>query len=367
MQKIRRYINFIVGFSLLGVAVGLWAMLSEPDSTPAGQQGRDHHLRVVLDSVQRIDGQRSVRFAGTTQAKDRAVLSFAVPARVAVRYVDSGSRVHAGDMLARLDDREYRNARKLAQASLNELKTKWQQAGRDRRRIERLTADNVASVSDLEKAVTGEDALKASAQAAEARLAEADRLLQETVLKAPFDATVTDLDIQAGEWAVPGQPAVELAGDGPVELVVEVPESVVLHIETGQRVAVVLPFADNREVSGRIVTVAKAAISAGRLFPVKALLDGNQAALRPGMTAQLLVNLPMENALTVPLAAVVNPGATRPFIFTYEDGHITKKEVRVDRIVEDRIVVKGALVEGENVVISGQSQLSDGDVVEVAP
>jgi RND family efflux transporter MFP subunit len=366
MQKVRRYINFIVGFSLLGVAVGLWAMPTEPDATPYGQPQHDHHLRVVLDPVQSINGQRSVRFAGTTQAKDRAVLAFAVPARVAVRYVEFGSRVHAGDVLARLDDREYRNACKLAQASLNELKANWQQAGRDRLRIEKLTAEKVATVVDLEKAITQQNALQASMQAAEVRLAEADRLLRETVLKAPFDGTVTDLTIQAGEWAVAGQPAVELTGDGPVELLVEVPESVVLHIDPGQRVTVVLPFDDNRKVPGRIVTVAKAAISAGRLFPVKVVLDESQTAVRAGMTAQLLVNLPMENALTVPLSAVVNPGASKPFLFIYKDGHVTRKAVRLDRIVEDRIVVKGALVEGEKVVISGQSQLSDGDTVEVA-
>jgi multidrug efflux pump subunit AcrA (membrane-fusion protein) len=112
--------------------------------------------------------------------------------------------------------------------------------------------------------------------------------------------------------------------------------------------------------------VAKAAISAGRLFPVKALLDDDQSPVRAGMTAQLLVDLSMGNALTVPLAAVVNPGASRPFLFTVKDGHITKKLVDVDRIIEDRIVVKGALAEGDNVVVSGQSQLSDGDVVEVA-
>lgn len=280
MQKVRQYINFIVGFSLVGVAVGLWAMPSDPDSNPAEYQRRDHPKPVVLDTVQRLDSHRSVRFAGTTQAKNRAVLSFAVPARVVSRDVESGSAVHAGDILARLDDREYRNARELAQASLSELKTRWLQAGRDRRRIEKLNMDNVASVSDLEQAVTRESALEASVRAAEARLAEADRLLQETILKAPFDGTVTDLDIQAGEWAVPGQPAVELTGDGPVELVVEVPESVVFHIGTGQGVTVVLPFADSSEVSGRIVTVAKAAISAGRLFPVKVVLDENQPLVR---------------------------------------------------------------------------------------
>ena len=367
MQKVRQYINLIVGFSLVGIAVGLWAMPSDSDSALAGhQRPGDQALHVVLDTVKKVDSHRRVRFAGTTQARDRAVLSFAVPARVAVRLVESGSTVHAGDLLARLDDREYRNACKLAQASLSELKTRWQQAGRDRRRIGTLTADNVASASDLEQAVTREDALAASVQAAEARLAEAERLLQETVLKAPFDGTVTDLDIQAGEWAVPGQPAVELTGDGPVELVVEVSESVVLHIETGQRVTVVLPFADRREVSGRIVTVAKAAISAGRLFPVKVALDRQHPFVRPGMTAQLLIELPIDNALSVPLAAVVNPGASRPFIFTCKDGLVTKKAVRVERIVEDRVVVDGALREGERVVVSGQSQLSDGDRLEVA-
>ena len=366
MKKVRRYINFIIGFSLLGVAVGLWAMPSEPDATPGEKVQRDLCTGVILDAVQRTHTQRSVRFAGTTQAKNRALLSFAVAARVTQRPVESGASVHAGDVLARLDDREYENSLKLARASLTELKAQLLQAGRDRRRIEKLTGDKVASVSDLEQAVTRQDALEASVQAAEARLAEAARLLQETVLKAPFDGTVTDLLIQAGEWAVPGQAAVELTGDGPVELVVEVPESVVLYIEPGQQVAVALPFESNREVPAHIVTVARAAISAGRLFPVKVELDAQKAPVRAGMTAQLQLDLPMDGATSVPLAAVVNPGASQPFIFIYKDGRVTRKRVRVDHIVKDRVLVKGDLVAGDQVVVSGQSQLSDGDAVEVA-
>lgn len=359
----KRYINFIVGFSFLMVAVALWAMPSH--STPTPDAAVFQTARVMLDRVQMAHSQRGARFAGVTQAKNRAVLSFSVPARVAERFVESGSQVRAGEILARLDDREFRNALNLAQASVNELKTRLEQSKRDRRRVAQLAQSHVVTVSDLEKANTREAALEASLQAAMASLKEAGRRLSETELKAPFNGTVTAQNIQTGEWAVPGQPAMELTGDGAVELLVEVPESVVPFVFPGQEAAVLLPFAAGRTVPGRITTVAKAAISAGRLFPVKVDL-ADQPGVSAGMTAQLLLNLSTEGALTVPLSAVVNPGASQPFLFIYRQGRVTKTPVKVDRIIEDRVVVQGALTEGDDVVISGQSQLADGDQVAVA-
>ncbi len=359
-MKIKRYINLIVGFLFLAVAVILWAKPSDPHTPPKVV----NRTRVLLGAVQADHLQRDTRFAGVTQARNRAVLSFAVPARVTERFVASGSQVAQGAILARLDDREFKNAVTLAQASEAELKTQWEQAKRDHRRIEQLASSHVATVSDLEKVATREAALEASVQAAAARLKEARRLLGETVLRAPFSGTVTGLHIQPGEWALPGQPAIELTGDGDIELLVEVPESVVAHLFAGQRVQVLLPFADNRTVPGRIRTVARAAISAGRLFPVKVDLAA-EPGLSGGLTAQLLLELTTENALSVPLAAVVNPGASQPFVFIYDQGRVTRRPVSVGPMLEDRIVVRGAISQGDQVVISGQSQLVDGDQVEM--
>jgi RND family efflux transporter MFP subunit len=318
-----------------------------------------------LGRVQAENPRQGARFAGVTQAKNRAVLSFAVPARVAERPVTSGSHVALGAVLARLDDGEFRNAVDLARAAATELKAQWEQACRDRRRIAKLTESRVTTVSDLEKATTREKSLEASLEAATAKLKEAQRLLKETVLKAPFAGTVTGLSIQPGEWAVPGQPAIELTGDGDMELVVEVPESVVTRLSVGQPVQVLLPFADNRKIPGRISTVARAAISAGRLFPVKVDLTATPG-LTAGLTAQLLVELAAENEMTVPLAAVVNPGASQPFIFIYYRGRVSRRPVTLGSIINDRIVVQGAIAEGDRVVVSGQSQLADRDQVKVA-
>jgi RND family efflux transporter MFP subunit len=360
-MKIKRYINVIIGVLFLAAAVALWAMPSDMKTPPRSAEP----TRVALGQVRSDRNQRAVRFAGVTQAKNRAELSFAVPARVAVRPVVSGSQVTEGSVLARLDDREFRNAVNLAQAALTELKAQWQQARRDHHRFEALTSAHVTPVAELEKAATRQEALEASLEAAAARLKEARRLLGETVLRAPFSGTVTGISIQPGEWALPGRPVVELTGDGAIELVVEVPESVVTHLRPDQAVKVQLPFADDRVVSGHIRTVARAAISAGRLFPVKVDLAATPG-LAAGMTAQLLLDLDTENALTVPLAAVVNPGASDPCVFLYDQGRVLRRPVELGPIIGEGIVVRGDFSAGDQVVITGQSQLTDGEHVEVA-
>jgi RND family efflux transporter MFP subunit len=360
-MPVTRYVHVIVGLVFLVVAAALWAMPSNSRPVP----DKPAPAPVVLDRVRLAQSRPVGRFGGVTQAKNRAVLSFAVPARVTRRSVEPGSRVAQGDPLARLDDREFRNAVNMARAAVAELKTQWAQAARDRRRIAKLAASHVATVSDLEKITTRGEALGASLQAAATRLKEARRQLDETVLKAPFSGTVTRVRIQPGEWAVPGQPAIELTGDGDVELVVEVPESVAGRLSAGQPVQVLLPFAGDRRVPGRIGSVAKAALAAGRLFPVKVDLDA-QAGVGAGLTARLVLNLPAEGVLTVPLTAVVNPGASQPYIFIYHQGRVGRRDVVLGPIIQDRIAVRGDLSQGDQVVISGQNQLADGDQVEAA-
>ncbi len=356
-----RFLSIILGVLFLSLAVALWAMPTQTATTNKTMPT----TRVVVEQVKKVHTQRAAAFSGVTRAKQRAVLSFSVPARVIERLVDSGSQVLKGDVLARLDSREFRNAVNLARASQSELRSQWEQAGRDRRRFAKLAADDVVTVSDLEKVTTRETALEASLQAATARLKEAQRRLGESVLRAPFDGTVTGLYIQPGEWAVPGQAAIELTGEGDVELLVEVPETIVTRLSSGQKVQIQLPFAGDRRVSGRIGAVAKSAISAGRLFPVKVDVAA-EPGITAGMTARLLVDLATEGALTIPLSAVVNPGASQPYIFIYHQGRVAKRPVTVEGVIQDRIIIHGDIAEGDQVVTAGQSQLADGDDVEVA-
>ncbi len=357
---IKPYISFIIGALFLSTAVVLWAMPTKQEAPAMARPS----LKVVLTRVQEAQNRRTVRFSGVTQARNQAKLSFAVPARVKTRPVEEGTYVRDGQVLASLDDNEFRNAETLARALVNELQVRLDQALRDRLRVKQLAAHNVTTKENLEKITARVASLDASLQAAQARLDEARRRLKETVLNAPYSGTVTALHIEPGEWAAAGQPVIELAGDGPVELKVEIPESIVSHLTVGQPVAVVLPFSGNRRVPGRIRSVSKAAMTAGQLFPVKVALD-TEPGVMAGLTAQLWLELTTDKVLTVPLGAVVNPGSSHPYVFVYRNGTVHRQDVELGRLIDTRVIIRGQLDADDQVVVTGQSQLSHGDTVEV--
>lgn len=154
-MQINRFASIIVGIFCLGLAAVLWA-------TPAPEKTTSKHTgltKVTLDRVERSRSLGTARFSGVIRAKNRAVLSFAIPARLMERRVDPGSYVRKGQILALLDDREFGNSVQLARAKAAELEAQWKQAGRDHRRFETLAASDVISESDLDKITTRKAAL----------------------------------------------------------------------------------------------------------------------------------------------------------------------------------------------------------------
>jgi RND family efflux transporter MFP subunit len=351
----------ILGLTMLGLAIGLWAWTG-PE--PAASQ-RTQIQRVRVAPAEGTAVRRTSRFAGVTRAAQRAVLAFPVPARLASRPVEVGQHVDRGQVVASLDSQGFRNARDAAQASELSARVGLSQAERDQQRVERLVASKAATPEELEHVVAAADAARATHGAAAAQLAEARRVLGEaSALRAPYAGTITAVMAQPGEFVGAGTPIAELSGDGTIELKVEVSESVVGSIKPGQPADVVLPLADGAHVAGRIVSVAHAAVGPGRLFPVLVALGPNPM-LRAGLTAELLVTQGIDGALAVPLSAILDPGASDPALFVLTGDRVARRSVRVADLADGRVVVSGDLKAGEQVVVAGHTRLVDGDRVEV--
>lgn len=356
----QQLLTTIVGTTLLGGALVLTA---RSDTTPTARISEPAPRQVEVATVERIETTRTVRLAGVTRAADRAQLSFPVPARLATRPVEVGDRVAAGQLLAALDDREFRLAHQAAAAALAELEVRLAQAVREKERTVRLAAAEAATAEELEQTSAAASALAAARDAAAARLAETNRLIDESTLEAPFSGTVTAVHVEPGEWASPGHPVVELAGNGAIEVVVEAPESMWSRLSTGLPVTVTLPFV-GLEANGVIRRIANVSMGPGGLFPVEVAV-----AATPGLAAGLAaeVSLPLEPTrdLTVPLEAVLNPGSSRPAVFRIADGHAERVLVSVGQVTGDRISVVGPLADGDLVAVAGHTALADSDPVEV--
>ncbi len=360
IMKTSKIISTLIGLFILGTALAFGFL-------PEDRQPADNAIPLPIVKVGAVTTeatQREVRFSGITRAVEQAVLSFSVPARMVERSVEVGDRVAGGDVIARLDVREFDNAVNSARAAMVELKVRLAQARRDRQRFQRLVKDGAAAIQDFEKAGASEEALRAALQAAQARLQEASRIRSEADLKAPFSGTITVVRLEPGEWAAAGQPVVELSGDSKFELEVDVPENVIGRLGEGNQVEVILPFVNGKKIKGQVTAVARAALSSGRLFPLVVALD-YFPGLTAGLTAELTLTIRTEPKHLVPVQAILNPGTSRPSLFVVENDRTRKVFVAIGSFYGDRVAVSGDLAKGDRVVVSGHTTLSDGKQVEV--
>lgn len=320
--------------------------------------------RVKATAVEKTDPVRRIRFSGETRAVNRVKLSFTLGERVVSRPVEVGDHVEAGQVLARLDDGKIVHLLAESEASLREIDAKINQINRDYKRYQGLVAANASAGVELEKITENRAVLLAAKAAAEARLAETQRMLKETVLKAPFPATVTEVFLEPGEFAAPGSPVVVLSGDGPVEIEVEVPEYLVSMLAVGQPVKVHFPMSARKQVKGTIAYLGRTALGKGRLFPVQVTLE-SQSDIAAGMTAEVIFAAKSPSVLCVPLCSIVNPGGQTPEVFKIENGAVHKIPVDIGQILGDRVAIKGNVQPGDLVVSGGHLALLDGDRITV--
>jgi len=199
---------------------------------------------------------------------------------------------------------------------------------------------------------------------AEASLAEATRLLEESVLKAPFAGQVEALLVERDEFVGAGQPVMRLSSPLGREVEVRVPAHLLGHVRIGQELPVWLVQDRNREpATGTVVEIAQGSSIRGELHPVLVSLPPN--SLSAGEPVEVGIAPVQESAVTVPLLAVMRD-STGTSVFRVENSVAYKVPVEVDRVIGERVMIHaGALNPGDQVVYAGMTRLVDGDTVEV--
>ncbi|MGC8120804.1 efflux RND transporter periplasmic adaptor subunit [Marinobacter sp. VGCF2001] len=305
-----------------------------------------------------------LRFSGIVRAAQRATLTFQVSGTLKERPVELGQSVKPGDELARLYNPALEPARDSAAARLEELRTQFEQAQREWERSSRLHQRGVVSEQTLEQIAARRDSLRASMATAEASLAEATRLLEESVLEAPFAGQVEALLVERDEFVAAGQPVMRLSSPLGREVEVRVPAHLLNHVRVGQSLPVWLVQDRNREpATGTVVEIAQGSSIRGELHPVLVSLPPN--SLSSGEPVEVGIAPVRESAITVPLLSVVRDSVGTS-VFRVKDDIARRVPVEVDRVIGERVMVHpGALAPGDQVVYAGMTRLVDGDTVEV--
>jgi RND family efflux transporter MFP subunit len=183
-------------------------------------------LRPVRTAVVRYNGaQDTSRYFGAVQARHEVEQAFRVGGKVMERRVDVGQTVQEGDVLAMLEDVDYRLAEQATREQLAAAAARARQADSNWQRMQALKLDGSVSASDEEHAQSELLTSRAEAEAATRKLALASNQVKYTILRASSGGVVTNMQLEVGQVIAAGQPVVAIANEGEPEIVVDVPEA----------------------------------------------------------------------------------------------------------------------------------------------
>lgn len=171
------------------------------------------------------DMRNTNSYFATVASRYEVDQAFRIGGKVLERRVDIGQSVKAGDILAVLDDIDYRLNQEAALQRLDAAKAAARQADSDWKRLEALKKDGSVSESLEEQAHSTLLTTRAVAEAEARQFDLARNQVKYTVLRASNSGVITSLHMEVGQVVAPGQAVISIANENEPEIVVDVPEN----------------------------------------------------------------------------------------------------------------------------------------------
>ena len=281
-----------------------------------------------------------------------------------------------------------------ARAALESSQALARQAAADGKRYENLVASGDVSRSAFERARTQQETAEAQANAARqqyeaalngarqswaavensqaslegmrAQLAQAEKGLADTTVRAPFDGFITARPVAAGEFVAFANKIVTIVRIGTMKLQLQTPEQLAARGKLGMTVLARVAAYPDRDFTGKITAVNPSVDPNSRVFILEATFLNPKGELRPGMFATARVLLPGgETAVFVPRNAVVRDKTTDSYqVFTIDNNTAHLRVVVTGEVVGDQIRIVNGLSGNETVAAGGQNALFDGAQVQ---
>ena len=289
------------------------------------------------------------------------------------RAIQEGDRVSPGMMLARIRSEDY--TQRLAEAVANQADARASEvvAEADHKRTAFLAEQDAVSGSELDNQRARKDSAIARRVGADAKVAEARTALHDTVLTSPIEGVVVKKRVEVGSFVSGGTVAFTVANMHSVKVVFAVPDVMVNTLQVGSPITI-RADAIGGSFRGSITRVDPSADAKSRTFEVEASIPNADGKLKAGMIASVgLGSEPSNVQVTLPLSSLVRPGASSRGFAVYQvqesegRARVALRQVQLGELVNDRVIVRGGLASGDQVVTLGAALLHDGDAVSVIP
>ena len=377
-----RWVAAALGLLLL-VSAGVYAV-----------RGKTRVVEVAAAQAPSSDGQVALLNAsGYVTPRRRATVAAKITARVTQMYADEGMHVQAGQILALLDDSDYRvrlNSAKADRdataAGLQDLQVQLANAEIELRRTQQLTKQGVSSPETLDNARTAADSLSArialtkeQVQASNAKIRVAQQDLDNCTVRAPFAGIVVSKDAQVGEMVSPNSAGGGFTRTGiativdmkSLEVEVDVNESYIARVRPGMPVTSVLDAYPNWQIPSKVRTIIPTADRQKATVKVRIAFNQLDPRILPDMGVKVtFLGNEGRAAKSEGVKALVPQNAVRSesgsqVVYLYRQGHVERRAVGVGETRGSDTEITAGVVAGDQVVVGGLDGLRDGERVEI--
>jgi len=224
--------------------------------------------------------------------------------------------------------------------------------------VEQAKAALSVAKSQLENTKSGPRKFQIDSQLAriaqsEAALSLAFANLEDAIIRAPLAGVITKKYFQPGEQSSMSKPVLEMIGDATLEIEVDISESDISKVKTGQKAEITLDaFGEDLVFTGDVTFVdpAETLISDVVYYKVKIAFTGASEDVKPGMTANVsIITNSKDSALYVPARAIHSRDGEK-YVKVLQGLSLVEKTVTVGMRGDDGIEILSGVSEGEDVV-----------------
>ena len=328
--------------------------------------------------------------SGYVVAQRKAAVASKITGRLISLFVEEGSRVKAGEVIARLENEDSLAALNRAQANVNlarsnldQAKAELEDAQISHHRNEQLVAKGFVAQSTVDasearykRAKATVAAQEAAIRASEAALEEAKVLVEYSNIRAPFDAVVLTKSADIGDIVTPlGAAAnakaavVTIADMSSLQVEVDVSESNISQVRVGQPCEIRLDAFPDLRFKGAVHMIVPTADRTKASVLVKVAFKGLDPRFLPEMSAKVaflsreMVPDEEKPLKAVPAAAVISRGG-HSVVFLVDGERVVEKAIRTGKRMDTMVEILQGLEAGDKVVLNPGSNLKSGTRVK---
>lgn len=336
MKKINLFLVGAVSMAILSACTGA----SKTEQVVAEENIES--VKIATATMQNVPQENT--YTATVQPDKRNNISSSMPNRIKNIYVEVGDYVKKGQLLVDLDA-----------SNIMQQKVQLDNLELEYNRAKELVAVGGASQQQLDQITTQFEAAKTAY----------NNMLENTKLLSPVNGVVTARNYDDGDMA---QGAIlTVMQINPVKIVINVSETEFTKVKVGMPINVKLDVFGDEIFKGKVSLIYPTIDAMTRTFGVEVEIPNANNRIRPGMFARATIDFGAAERIVVSDRAVIKrAGSGDRFVYVYNnDGTVTYTLVELGRHVDTYYEILSGLENGQQVVVAGQTRLSDGVKVNV--